>query len=201
MTRLSRSESQARTRAALLGAAREVLVETGVGAATVDRIAERAGFSKGAVYSNFESRESIVLALLEQHLDAEVASLRTLLADPATLDDLLERVRAFYATLHRDPGLVLLSIEFQLLAVRDAEVRAAYLKLWRHHRAALAALLQETAVRLGVTLKSRPDHLVDTLAALTRGLALQAAVNGTRGARPVQDVLIQFLRSEIAPSR
>lgn len=65
MTRLSRAESQAITRQRLLRAARELFRRDGYAATTVERIAATAGFSKGAVYSNFEDKESIFLSVLE----------------------------------------------------------------------------------------------------------------------------------------
>lgn len=65
MTRLSRAESQAITRQRLLRAAHELFRRDGYAATTVERIAAAAGFSKGAVYSNFEDKESIFLAILD----------------------------------------------------------------------------------------------------------------------------------------
>jgi AcrR family transcriptional regulator len=65
MTRLSRVESQAVTRARLVAAARELFRKQGYATTSVDRIAEAAGYSKGAVYSNFENKEAIFLAVLE----------------------------------------------------------------------------------------------------------------------------------------
>jgi AcrR family transcriptional regulator len=65
MTRLSRTESRAQTRNRLLEAARELFAKEGYAATSVERIAEAAGYSKGAVYSNFESKESIFLEVLQ----------------------------------------------------------------------------------------------------------------------------------------
>ena len=65
--RLTREESRALTRAKLLASAREVMARDGYEGASIDRIAEEAGFSKGAFYSNFSSKEEIFLELLETH--------------------------------------------------------------------------------------------------------------------------------------
>ncbi|WP_394618544.1 TetR/AcrR family transcriptional regulator [Lentzea sp. JNUCC 0626] len=64
MVRLTRVEQQARTRAAVLAAAREEFAEHGFGPAKVDRIAERADLTRGAVYSNFPSKRALYLAVL-----------------------------------------------------------------------------------------------------------------------------------------
>ena len=63
--RISRAESQARTRQALLDAAREVFVERGLHRASVEAIAERAGFTRGAFYSNFSSKQELFAELLQ----------------------------------------------------------------------------------------------------------------------------------------
>jgi TetR/AcrR family transcriptional regulator, transcriptional repressor of aconitase len=65
VARLSRIESQERTRGRLLAAARELFGRDGYGTTSVERIAEAAGFSKGAVYANFESKEAIFLTVLD----------------------------------------------------------------------------------------------------------------------------------------
>ena len=66
--RLTREESRAVTREKLLASAYEVMAREGYEGASIDRIAEEAGFSKGAFYSNFESKDEIFLELLETHL-------------------------------------------------------------------------------------------------------------------------------------
>lgn len=64
MARLTRAQQQARTRASVLAAARREFVEYGYGPAKVDRIAERAELTRGAVYSNFPSKRALYLAVL-----------------------------------------------------------------------------------------------------------------------------------------
>src|SRR5215470_19221034 len=66
--RLSRAEQNDRNRALLLAAARRVFLERGYFAATLDQIADEAGFSKGAVYSRFASKADMFLALLEDRI-------------------------------------------------------------------------------------------------------------------------------------
>src|SRR5882672_9783732 len=73
--RLTRQESRAATRAKLVESAGEVFAERGFYGASVEEITERAGFSRGAFYSNFASREDLFLAVLDTYLDAEVRAL------------------------------------------------------------------------------------------------------------------------------
>ena len=71
--RLSRAEQNDRNRALLLAAARRVFLERGYYAATLDQIADEAGFSKGAVYSRFASKADMFLALLEDRIAERAA--------------------------------------------------------------------------------------------------------------------------------
>src|SRR6478609_4630153 len=65
--RMTRAESKQQTRAAILAAAREVFARDGFHGATLDRVAEAAGFTKGAVYSAFDSKADLFLAVYEAH--------------------------------------------------------------------------------------------------------------------------------------
>src|ERR1700704_2457227 len=68
-----RSARKAQTRASLLAAAARVYARRGFGGATLDEVAAEAGFTKGAVYSHFGSKENLLLALMEEHLASHVA--------------------------------------------------------------------------------------------------------------------------------
>lgn len=91
MARLSREESQEITRAKLLAAARALFAQNGYGMTSLDRIAEEAGFSKGAVYSNFSGKEDLFLAVLEEQgkttLDELVDTLASADKDPQSAID------------------------------------------------------------------------------------------------------------------
>src|SRR5947209_18295805 len=86
-----RSERKARTRAALLEAAARVYARRGFEGATLDEVAEEAGFTKGAVYDHFGSKENLLVALLDEHLTSEIAA-QVALFDPAK--ETAERPRA-----------------------------------------------------------------------------------------------------------
>jgi hypothetical protein len=131
-------------------------------------------------------------------MTVEVDALSELLKQTLPLDDLLERIRALYASMHGDPGIAILAVEFQLLATRSPTVRRSYNALWSRHRAALSDLIVVAAGRLGLQLRTPPPDLVDALAALMRGLVLRDAIARLKGAKSAQDVLIDFLRNELS---
>src|SRR5580693_6502408 len=75
--RLTRAEQQALTRERLLAAAERVLAGHGYGGASIDLITAEAGYSKGAIYSNFESKEAVFLELLRVYMERDMAELES----------------------------------------------------------------------------------------------------------------------------
>ena len=73
--RLSREESQAQTRERLIDTAQQLFVANGYGGASIRDIANKAGYSQGAFYSNFASKEDVLLELLRRHMTAEATHL------------------------------------------------------------------------------------------------------------------------------
>ena len=80
-TRMSRSERKARTREELLAAARKVFLRRGFHGATLEEIADEAGYTKGAVYSNFAGKDDLYLALLAAHYEQRVAAYAEIMLD------------------------------------------------------------------------------------------------------------------------
>jgi AcrR family transcriptional regulator len=111
--RIPRAESQARTRERLLAAAAELFAERGVNGASVEQIAERAGYTRGAFYGNFTGKPDLVVALLEQRTEHEYAEVAARAGEP-------DRLRAW----HRDRATgaadwLALRLELLRYAVRE----------------------------------------------------------------------------------
>src|SRR5450830_1121500 len=99
--RLSREQSQARTRERLIQAARKLFVQHGFGGASIRDVAEEAGYSQGAFYSNFADKEAILLELLREHMGAEAMQLASVFATVGlTGDEVLAALDAWAVTLH-----------------------------------------------------------------------------------------------------
>src|ERR1700730_9838908 len=111
-TRPTREQRKAETRERLLAAATRVFARSGYHGASVDEIAEEAGFSTGAVYSNFEGKEDLFLALVEDQLAAQT---RALDAAVGQLSSVAERTRGgaehWIAFVEREPRLLLLFMD------------------------------------------------------------------------------------------
>ena len=173
MQRLSRQESRLETRTRLLESAAQLFARGGYEGASVDLIAESAGYSKGAFYSNFESKEAIFLELLDMHKRREINALAQILAQDVPGPELLSLIRNSESGRSSDFDFGLLSAEFQLQACRDKTFAKTYAKLHRTHRDTMAGLVIRLFAKLGRTPPSAPKDLADIIMALTTGLSLQ----------------------------
>ncbi|GAB1510517.1 TetR/AcrR family transcriptional regulator [Actinophytocola sp. KF-1] len=120
--RLSRTESVARTRALLLDAAEEVFAEHGFGRTTLEQIAERAGYTRGAVYANFASKDDLFLAVLDRWLDADITRGGQINEESPSVRDALDRLRELEGNRFADRTRFLLLTEFRLYALRNPAV-------------------------------------------------------------------------------
>src|SRR3954447_17709743 len=148
-TRAARAQGR-EARDELLAAALEVFARCGYGAASVDEIAQAAGYSKGALYWHFSNKAELLLALLEERIDAPTRELVALLESaPPERDMSVEANREFARRLSRQRDAVLLEREYWSLAIRDPELRARYAERQTELRAALAGALEARARHLG----------------------------------------------------
>jgi AcrR family transcriptional regulator len=173
--RLTRTESRLETRTRLLGSAAQLFARGGYEGASVDLIAESAGYSKGAFYSNFESKEAIFLELLDAHKRTEIEGLAQILARDVTASELLALIRNSEGWRESDLDLGLLAAEFQLQACRDKKFAKAYTKLHSTHRDTMAGLVAKLFAKLDRIPPADPKTLADIIMALTSGLSLQGS--------------------------
>jgi AcrR family transcriptional regulator len=194
MTRLSRAERRRQTRARLLDASGQVFARRGFHAATVDEIAEAAGYTKGAVYSNFANKDELFLALLDQRLAAQLQQVEALDAIESS-EELLAAVpgrteEEFAAA--RDFGVLML--EFSLYAMRNPAARAELAKRYRQLRGRLGELITRRYARHRTSPPMPPEHLAALALATDAGLFLQNAAEP--GALPWElhaDAMVQLL--------
>lgn len=178
--RLTREESRAATRARLLEAAGEVFAERGFYGAAVEEITARAGFSRGAFYSNFGSREDLFLAVLDAHLDAELAALRAAVEADADRPGALLEFLTEEATRRAGEGRkrTLLWSEFWLHVVRNPDLAPKLAARQRAGREAIAQALLAQAAQFGFELPDDPQHLAAVMVAVDDGLAMQEFLDG-----------------------
>ena len=141
-TRLTREQSRQRTRAALIGAAMGVFARDGYAGASVDAIAAQAGFTVGALYSNFATKQELFLAVFEQHCAGELAALRALADTAGSAEELLAAVTARFADLDdQQRQWWQLSAELWLYAQRHPEAAARLAAIQAETRQVIAQAL------------------------------------------------------------
>lgn len=172
--RLTREESRAQTREHLIDAAKQLFVSNGYGGASIRDIANMAGYSQGAFYSNFLSKEDVLLELLRRHMDEEVKELSALMGDSTQRpEQLLAELENWASMLNQDVDWCMLSLELQLHAKRSSSFAAEYQKIWDKHRSGLGGVISLLFTKLGRSAPAAPDELAAAFMALSHGLALQ----------------------------
>lgn len=173
--RLTRRESRAATRAKLIESAGEVFAERGFYGASVEEITERAGFSRGAFYSNFASREELFLAVLDAYLDVELRALADALkrdmASPGALLEFLQTRAVRRSTEGRQ--LTLLWAEFWLHVVRHPEFAPKLAARQKAGRSAIARVIASQCNQFGFAPPCPPEHLASVMMAVDDGLVMQ----------------------------
>ncbi|CAN7537497.1 TetR/AcrR family transcriptional regulator [Variovorax paradoxus] len=195
-TRLTREESRAQTRERLVETAQQLFVSNGYGGASIRDIADKAGYSQGAFYSNFSSKEDVLLELLRRHMEAEATQLFSVMGnEQQEPGQMLAELEAWASTLNHDADWCMLSIELQLHANRSRSFAAEYQKVWNKHRSELGGVIGQLFGKLGRTPPAAPDELAAAFMALSHGLALQRI--STRP-DPSGRLIMVFLRGLIA---
>lgn len=173
MARLTREESQERTREQLLNAARAALARNGYNGTSIADIAEAAGFSKGAFFSNFESKEALLLELLRQHKQQDIAALRRIHEGAERGETASSALDRYLAAFGDDADWVRLDIELQMHAARSPAFASDYAALQRQIRTALSELIGLLFGKAGRRPPMALDDLADLFVALIHGLVLQ----------------------------
>lgn len=158
---------RAETRQRLVDAAYDVFTEYSIRDAPTELICDRAGFTRGAFYSNFASKEDLFLAVFDQQLSQRVEELRTTVADMLSdvavdnvdsLREVIARVSAAYLEpLVTDPTWYLMAVEFKAIALRDpelfADVRESVTRLDRELAEVLASLFDQVGIELAMPIE------------------------------------------------
>jgi AcrR family transcriptional regulator len=165
------------TRRKLLAAAETIFARDGFEAARLEDIASLAGYTRGAFYANFKSKEDIFFALLESWVGRRIAEITSLLDRLESPAKRLTALRTHYAQIAQDRSLALLSLEFKLFAIRHPEAHARLRTRQRRFRACGADLLTGIAKSMGRTLPVSGTGAAAGLGALSNALLLEHLVD------------------------
>ena len=196
--RLSREESRAQTRAHLLDAAKQLFARQGFEGTSVDQIAEAAGFTRGAFYSNFEDKQALLIALIERCFDDDLAGITQLGSDLAAVSAEFQKGADLEETRHREAHL--LKMEFWMCALRYPAVREAY----EHHhtrlRSAIGALIETQFAALHRPLPAPADQLAAVSIALRNGLDTQKLIKPQAIPSDLYGLTLHLLLTGTAPA-
>ncbi len=203
------SPRRTQTRDRLIEAALGVFAEKGVLAATVEEICDAAGFTRGAFYSNFDSKDALCVAVLDRQAEESLEATREAIASlpgPEALADLTTEelvgrtVGVFMRSQRADRAWILGSAELRLYAARSPAIREAYRERIQRAMGVFVELMTATAAELGFELVVRGPDAVDVLHAVFEHGALEALIAGEDVAGRVRTAQLgAVLRSLLRP--
>ncbi|WP_433893696.1 TetR/AcrR family transcriptional regulator [Streptomyces sp. CA-111067] len=170
--RLTRAETKARTRALLLDAAAKVFARKGFAGASVEDIAESAGFSIGALYSNFSGKDEVFIELLSSRNSSRLTEGAALVSENSdSIQDLQTAMsRYLIEVADKDMDLAALQAEFWLYAIRRPEFQKSLAAQFRSNRDELAAVLAARADKRDQVVDAALDNVATVLLAMFQGL-------------------------------
>jgi AcrR family transcriptional regulator len=176
--RLTREESRAQTRERLLDSALAVFVKDGIESASIEEVAEAAGYSRGAFYSNFESKDDLLCAVLDREMQREGEEFEAIVAAiPPT--ELVGKLREYYVNMGRDESSCAFFLGLQLHALRNESIRPRVAELMRKKREHVISQTRRVFNAIG----KEPPGSVETVAlgliAIAQGLALTQMLDST----------------------
>lgn len=189
MARLTRSESQARTRADLIATARDLFLTEGYAKTSLERVAEEAGYSKGAVYSNFRTKKELCLEVLGLIHATKFGEVADLITAGETLDDQLARFHEWAEHTIGDVGWTMLEFEFATVARDDPELQAALVSSLAMMRGAVAAQVQALSHTIGIPLPMPAEDAATAILSMGIGLGMQRAVDPSIPVRLITDAV------------
>lgn len=200
--RLSREDSREQTTQRLLDAAQKLIARKGLDAASVENIAAAAGYSRGAFYSNFKSKDDLFIELLRRdHVEA-MEQFNALRASDLPVDQVQGRARDIYSHMFRDNESFMNWTEARMLAARDIRFRAKLDALMVEKRAQIAAFIQYFYDRVGVNPPLPPEKMAMGFMSLAEGVRLFMMSSPSEMTSPTAEaVLSMFVETVMNAAR
>jgi AcrR family transcriptional regulator len=183
------------TRDYLLQAAAQVFAERGFHAATLDEVAAAAGFTKGAVYSNFKNKDDLFLALLEDAYTRELTALKDTMerSDVPPEARLGDFVALIGKEVDRAPDMGTLYLEFHLYALRNPAARSRMNELEQADVRAIAEILEVERERRGLEIDEPAERTARIIVALFRGILMMRTANPEVAGEELLEAAIAFV--------
>ena len=182
MARMTRAESQAQTRSQLIATARQMFFTDGYHPTSLEKVADAAGYSKGAVYSNFRNKDELCTAVIDEIHAERMGEVLALVVRPDRFEALLEWAERVIG----DPGWTSMEAEFALHARRDEQLRTEFAERLRGVIEMLANGV-DSADGLELAMPSR--EAATAMLALGIGLGLMRSIDPSIPANGLVDTL------------
>lgn len=189
--KLTRERRRQQTRDVLIAAATEVFARRGYEGASLEEIAETAGFTRGAIYKNFSGKEDLFFEVTEQFNKLVINAFRAIAPSSADAKewDLSRMAEMWRASVAGFDDLFAIGMELQLYVLRNPAARPRAIEHRRKNKAMVAAFIEEVADRSGMTLRLPAATLASVILAAADGLTYAARVDGEDLFAPFLEVL------------
>jgi AcrR family transcriptional regulator len=173
MARLSRKEKQAHTRMCLMESAAKVFARRGLQQASIDEVAGDAGYTKGAFYANFKSKEELFLAMLDERFAQRIEQIDRVWSSEGDLYDKARQSGQDFAQYLSDEEWSRLFFEFAAYAARNEDFRQELVTRYRALRDRVAELYRLRKDEMGIEPSVPPEQVAVMTFAMANGLALE----------------------------
>ncbi|MBV9804888.1 MAG: TetR/AcrR family transcriptional regulator [Solirubrobacterales bacterium] len=198
--RLLRAERKERTKADLIDAARCVFLRRGFHGASLDEIAEEAGYTKGAVYSNFDGKDDLFLAILGDYFRRRAEAYVGIVFDHGDIEDSYRAVARFWREANEaEPEWARLIAEFYVHASRSETLRIAAHEVRERGLDAIAAVVDALAEHHGVQFTLATRELARGGGALNRGLSIEQLLDPALPGEVFEEMHLAYMRGLTKP--
>jgi AcrR family transcriptional regulator len=181
--RLTRAQAKEQTRERLLEAAERVFVERGFHAATLDQVAEEAGYTKGAVYSAFASKADLFLEIFEERSRRRAEEFSALAVHARSMADFYPAgVDRSIQTMREEREWSMLLVEFEVHAARDPALCERLAGIQRALRSSMGEAIEVAVAASGERLAMPPEQLMVAIVALSNGFILEGMTGASADA-------------------
>jgi AcrR family transcriptional regulator len=200
--RLSREDSREQTTQRLLDAAQKLIARKGFDAASVENIAAAAGYSRGAFYSNFESKDDLFIELLRRDHQKAMDQFNELRTAGLPVEEVQIRARDLYAHMFRDNESFMNWTEARMMAARDTRFRVKLDALMAEKRAQIAGFIEYFYDLVSVTPPMAPEKMAMGFMSLAEGVRLFMMSSPSEMTPPTAESLLSmFVESVMNDAR
>jgi TetR/AcrR family transcriptional regulator, transcriptional repressor of aconitase len=198
--RLTREESRALTRATLIAVGRRHFLRYGLGGAVAEKIAEDAGYSRGALYANFDGKEELFLAVIREEQARRLNVFSSILKQESSAKQRLKKMRDTIANLLTDHDWIVLRAEFEAGALRNERIRQSFVEVHRQQIRDGGDLVRDLLRSPEITSRLKPDDFITVIINLAHGLAVTQRILGAEISQKSTRTLIQSLFDHLISS-